>query len=74
MKYAKVSGAVRWSGGSVVLGAGTTTADDDHPLVKERPDLWTDEAPAPTLPGPGRAAGRVEDASARPGIKRGARG
>lgn len=73
MKYAKVFGAVRWSEGVVVLGAGTT-ADDDHPLVKERPDLWTDEAPAPTLPGPGRAARRVEDASARPGVKRGARG
>jgi hypothetical protein len=37
-----------------VLSAGITTADDDYPLVVERPDLWTDVAPPAQLAGPGR--------------------
>jgi hypothetical protein len=75
MKYAKIAGVVRWSGGSMVLNAGRTTADDDHPLVLERPDLWTDEVPTPTLPGPKRAAEQrgeapIETATRAPGEKR----
>lgn len=48
MKYSKVSGVVHWSGGSLLLHEGLS-ADDDHPLVLERPDLWVDEMPAATL-------------------------
>lgn len=72
MKYATFSGMVTWSGGKMLLNAGATTADDDHPLVVERPDLWTDVAPEPTLPGPGRLAGSpgVERATKAPGEKR----
>jgi hypothetical protein len=50
---------VRWSGGTTILGVGTS-ADDDHPLVLERPDLFTDEAPGADLRGPGRAASAAE--------------
>lgn len=42
MKYAKAEGVVGWSGGTTVLRAGAP-AEDDHPLVKERPDLFADE-------------------------------
>lgn len=74
MLYAKVSGLVRWSGGSTVLSAGVTTADDDHPLVLERPDLFTDEAPAAHLASPRPPAGDpespVERATRAPGEKR----
>ena len=66
-KYATVSGVVTWSGGKTVLAAGRTTADPDHPLVRERPDLWTDEEPAAHLAAPSR----VERATARPGERRG---
>jgi hypothetical protein len=73
MKYARVSAVVRWSGGTTVLGAGSTTADDDHPLVLERPDLWTDQAPAPHLAGPSRVRGEapVETATRAPSERRG---
>lgn len=62
MKYSKVSGAVRWSGGTTILGVGQS-ADDDHPLVKERPDLWGAEAPGASLTAPPR----VERATRAPG-------
>lgn len=73
MKYGKIAGVVRWSGGSMVMNGAGTTADDDHPLVLERPDLWTDEAPPPTLPGPGRQRGErpVETATRAPGERKG---
>ncbi len=48
MKYAKVSGAVRWSGGTTIIHEGMS-ADHDHPLVLERPDLFGDDAPPPLL-------------------------
>lgn len=74
MKYAKVSGLVRWSGGSTLLSAGVTTADDNHPLAVERPDLFTDDAPAAHLssPSPAPASGEppVERATRAPGEKR----
>lgn len=71
MKYAKISGVVAWSGGKTVLSAGITTADDDHELVQERPDLWTDAGPEAHLAGPARrGAGRVETAAQAPGAKR----
>lgn len=73
MKYGKFAGVVRWSGGTMVMNGARTTADDDHPLVLERPDLWTDEAPEPTLAGPARQRGEapVETATRAPGERRG---
>jgi hypothetical protein len=76
VKYANVSGVVRWSGGTTVLSAGITTADDDYGLVVERPDLWTDEGPVAHLAGPGRNQPAVEPeppverATRAPGEKR----
>jgi hypothetical protein len=74
VKYARVSGVVRWSGGTTVLSAGITTADDDYALVVERPDLWTDEGPAAHLAGPARNAAPadppVERATRAPGKRR----
>lgn len=73
MKYANTTCHVRWSGGAITLVKGKTTADDDHPLVRERPELWTDEPPAPDLPGPSRlaAGSKVERATRAPGERRG---
>lgn len=51
MKYAKVTGAVRWSGGTTLIHSGMS-ADDDHPLVKERPDLFDDAVPGASLSAP----------------------
>lgn len=70
MKYCKISGVTKWSGGVIVLREGMT-ADDDHPLVAERPDLWRDEdvsaVDLPTV----RQPGHVERATAAPGERRG---
>jgi len=65
MKYALVTGQVRWSQGTVQLTRGKS-ADDDHPLVIERPDLFSNEAPDAEL----SAAPPVERATAAPGEKR----
>lgn len=73
MKYALVSGLVSWSGGKTVIAAGRTTADDDHPLVRERPDLWTDDGPVAHLRSPHRPEEgevEVERATHAPGEKR----
>lgn len=75
MKYSKVAGLVRWSGGSTVLGIGTS-ADDDHPLVIERPDLFGDDAPGAHLrtpqrpPAPAADEAPVERATRAPGERR----
>jgi hypothetical protein len=76
MKYAKISMVVRWAEGTTVLSAGVTTADDDHPLVLERPDLFTDAAPAahlrtPKPPAEESPGPKVERATRAPGEKRG---
>lgn len=65
MKYSTVTGAVRWSGGTTLLHRGQS-ADNDHPLVKERPDLWTDKAPGASLSTP-RSTRPVERATRAPG-------
>lgn len=77
MKYAACSGAVRWSGGLTVLSPGQSIADD-HPLVVERPDLFTEAEPEPDIkmpakPGRGESAEppRVERATREPGEVRG---
>jgi hypothetical protein len=65
MKYATVTGNVRWSQGTTQLTRGKS-ADDDHPLVLERPDLFSDEAPDAEL----SSAPVIERATAVPGEKR----
>jgi hypothetical protein len=75
MKYSNTSGVVRYSGGTIVLGRGMS-ADDDHPLVLERPDLFVDEAPPAQLRGPGASrrpadGPKVERATRAPGERRG---
>lgn len=71
MKYAKVSGVVQWSQGTLVLHEGMS-ADDDHPLVVERPDLWGDDAPTATLRSDKPKGGPpvVERATRAPGERR----
>lgn len=67
MKYATTSGVLRWSQGTIQLTRGQSIADD-HPLLTERPDLFTDAEPGPSLLAP--SPERVERATARPGERR----
>lgn len=73
MKYAACNGAVRWSGGLTVLSPGQSIADD-HPLVAERPDLFTDAAPEPDIKMPAKpgrgASAPIESATRAPGERR----
>lgn len=73
MKYAACSGAVRWSGGLQVLSPGQSIADD-HPLVLERPDLFTDAEPEPDIKMPAKpgrgASAPIESATRAPGERR----
>lgn len=62
VQFSKVSGVVRYSGGTVVLSRGQSV-ESTHPLAVERPNLFTDEDPGATLKGPRR----VETAMQRPG-------
>lgn len=48
MKYSKLTAVVSWSQGIIMLTEGMT-ADDAHPLVRERPDLFHDEPPRAVL-------------------------
>lgn len=64
MRYANITGAVRWSGGTTLLRKGQS-ADPDHPLVKERPDLFTGDEPGASLSAPQRST--VERATRAPG-------
>ena len=41
MKYSKFSGVVGWNGGSTLLREGQSI-DENHPLYRERPDLFRD--------------------------------
>jgi hypothetical protein len=66
VKYSKIAGAVRWSGGTTLLRKGQS-ADDDHPLVRERPSLFTDVAPGASLSTGRKAAPAVERATRAPG-------
>jgi hypothetical protein len=69
MKYSKIAGAVRWSGGTTLLRKGQS-ADDDHPLVLERPRLFTAVAPGASLSTGRKAAPVVERATRAPGERR----
>jgi hypothetical protein len=65
MKYSKIAGVVRWSGGTTLLRKGQS-ADEDHGLVKERPDLFTDQVPGASLSVP-KSKPAVERATRAPG-------
>lgn len=71
MKYSSFSGVVAWSGGDILLSQGQA-ADDDHPLVLERPDLFQGLAPAASLATTPHPA-PVERATSAPGERRSVR-
>jgi len=68
VKHSSFSGVVAWSGGSMVLRA-DQRFDDDHPIVKERPDLFRDgDTDAGVVKAPKPASVPVvERATAAPG-------
>lgn len=72
MKYSTLSGALRWSEGTIVLRRGDSI-EDDHPLVAERPDVFSDEEPGADIGGKGRSS-RVETGMQSPGGMRTERG
>lgn len=68
MLYSNIEGILRWSGGTVLLSRGQSI-DEDHPLAKERPDLFSTDAPGAELksrPQPGK----VQTAMTEPGGSR----
>lgn len=67
MKYAKAAGVVTWSGGMLPMRKGATF-EDDHPLVIERPDLFTDTEPGAQYTS--AAPSRVESTMQQPGSAR----
>lgn len=69
MQFSKISGTLTWSRGTIVLRKGQTI-EDDHPLIVERPDLFTDEDPGAEIR-QGPPAVRIETAMQRPGETRG---
>lgn len=71
MKYSSFSGIVAWSGGEILLRQGQA-ADDDHPLVLERPDLFQGLAPVAEL-STSNTPPQVERATRAPGETRNTR-
>lgn len=67
-KFANSTCAVRHDGGVVRLHLGDPWHAED-PFVKARPDLFNDDPPSATV----RGAAPVEDATSRPGERRGSR-
>lgn len=65
MKYAKVRGVIAWSGGTMTLDHGKRF-DDDHQLVKERPELFDDQDPGADVKS-APSVGNIERATAGPG-------
>jgi hypothetical protein len=65
MKYCKVVGSIAWSGGTMVLNSGQRF-DDDHRLVRERPELFDDQDPGADFPSAPRVSS-VERGTAAPG-------
>lgn len=64
MKYSKIGASLAWSGGTALLREGQSI-EDDHPLVAERPELFSDVAPGASLTTPHNPT--VERATAAPG-------
>jgi hypothetical protein len=61
MKYSNFEGILAWSGGTMTLRK-DQTIDDDHPLVTERPELWSAEPSTASLSTP-----TIERATRAPG-------
>lgn len=68
MKYSSFSGVVAWSQGDILLSQGQA-ADDDHPLVLERPDLFQGLAPKADL-STSQTPAPIERATQAPGERR----
>lgn len=66
MQFAKSGGVVTWSQGTIVLRKGQTI-EDGHPLLEERPDLFSDDDPGAEIR---TSAPRVQTAMQRPGEAR----
>jgi hypothetical protein len=64
MLFSKISGTLTWSQGTMRLSRGMSI-DDDHALVAERPDLFTDEDPGADV-----TSTRVQTTMQKPGEKR----
>lgn len=65
MKYATVTGVIAWSGGTMVVSPGKRF-DNDHPLVKERPELFDDNDPGADVKSAPHV-GNIERATQGPG-------
>lgn len=66
MKYSSFEGVVQWSGGQLLLRQGQSI-DEDHPLFKERPDLFRGLAPLGADVSLNRPPGTVESTMQAPG-------
>lgn len=72
-KYSSTTGVVAWSGGQLLLSQGQSI-DEDHPLYKERPDLFQGLAPAGAdIHHGARPPGAVESTMQPPGGTRATR-
>jgi hypothetical protein len=74
--YSTIAGVVRWSQGTIVLTRGQSI-EEGHPLVEERPELFTYEKPPTSVRSWGKSPlrrGRVESGVQRPGEVRAEKG
>lgn len=62
MRYCAAEGVIAWSGGTTVLRPGTRY-EDNHPLVRERPELFRDSDPENDV----RTVSSIEQATSAPG-------
>lgn len=73
MKYSSFAGIVAWSQGEILLRHGQSI-EEDHPLYKERPDLFQGLAPGADLTAqPQHGEPLVERATRAPGEVRSTR-
>lgn len=60
MLYSKLTGVVAYSGGQAALREGQPI-DEDHPLAKERPDLFGEGNEVSSVPSPARVETAMAD-------------
>lgn len=72
MKYSSFEGVVQWTGGQLLLRSGQSI-DEDHPLYRERPDLFQGLAPVGADLSVGKPPGAVESTMQAPGSNRATR-
>lgn len=68
-RYSSTEGVVAWSGGQQLLRQGQSI-DEQHPLYRERPDLFQGLAPMGNDIDNQRPAGTVESTQQAPGGNR----